>query len=141
MLRFLKFHGVIASYGQAALLLHSVKDGVSTPYLDSLGALHCSSSFECCGGGEDAEACGVGPGWITRPARGRSRPRDNIISRRRRVKTTPNFPEHRLRNPKWQAERRIYEDIEACDLPSHALYGVRPAGPAGSSISWCSWRT
>ncbi len=31
LLRFLKHSGVIAGYGQAALLLHSVKDGVSGP--------------------------------------------------------------------------------------------------------------
>ena len=36
LLRFLKHSGVIAGYGQAALLLHSVKDGVSGPYLDAL---------------------------------------------------------------------------------------------------------
>ena len=36
LLRFLKDRGVIAGYGQAALLLHSVKDSVSGPYLDGL---------------------------------------------------------------------------------------------------------
>ena len=36
LLRFLRFHGVIASYGQVALLLHSVQDRVSGPYLDGL---------------------------------------------------------------------------------------------------------
>ena len=36
LLRFLKCNGVIAGYGQAALLLHSVKDAVSGPYLDGL---------------------------------------------------------------------------------------------------------
>ena len=36
LLLFLKDNGVIAGYGQAALLLHSVKDGVSGPYLDGL---------------------------------------------------------------------------------------------------------
>ena len=36
MLRFLRSSGVIAGYGQAALLLHSVKDAVSGPYLDGL---------------------------------------------------------------------------------------------------------
>ena len=36
LLRFLKDHGVIAGFGQAALLLHSVKDAVSGPYLDGL---------------------------------------------------------------------------------------------------------
>ena len=36
LLRFLRSSGVIASYGQAVLLLHSVKDGVSGPYLDGL---------------------------------------------------------------------------------------------------------
>ena len=38
LLRFLKDSSVVASYGQAALLLHSVKDGVSGPYLDGLEA-------------------------------------------------------------------------------------------------------
>ena len=36
LLRFLRSKGVIASYGQVALLLHSVKDGVSGPYLEGL---------------------------------------------------------------------------------------------------------
>ena len=35
-LRFLKNIGVIGGYGQTALLLHSVKDAVSGPYLDGL---------------------------------------------------------------------------------------------------------
>ena len=36
LLRFLRCSGVIACYGQAALLLHIVKDGVSGPYVDGL---------------------------------------------------------------------------------------------------------
>ena len=36
LLRFLRDNGVIASYGQTALLLHSVKEQVSGPYLDGL---------------------------------------------------------------------------------------------------------
>ena len=36
LLRFLRDNGAITSYGQAALLLHSVKDAVSSPYLDGL---------------------------------------------------------------------------------------------------------
>ena len=36
LLRFLRDNGVITSFGQAALLLHSVKDAVSSPYLDGL---------------------------------------------------------------------------------------------------------
>ncbi len=36
LLRFLKRHGVIGGYGQAALLLHSVKARLSGPYLDGL---------------------------------------------------------------------------------------------------------
>ena len=36
LLRFLKDRGVIARFGQAALLLHSVKDAVSGPYLNGL---------------------------------------------------------------------------------------------------------
>ena len=36
LLRFMRHNGVIRSYGQVALLLHSVKDAVSGPYLDGL---------------------------------------------------------------------------------------------------------
>ena len=36
LLQFLKNSGVIGEYGQVALLLHSVQDGVSGPYLDGL---------------------------------------------------------------------------------------------------------
>ena len=36
LLRFLRHSGVITGYGQVALLLHSVKDAVSGPYLDGL---------------------------------------------------------------------------------------------------------
>ena len=36
LLQFLRSNGVISSYNQAAVLLHSVKDGVSGPYLDAL---------------------------------------------------------------------------------------------------------
>ena len=36
LVRFLKDRGVIAGYGQVALLIHSVKDSVSGPYLDGL---------------------------------------------------------------------------------------------------------
>ena len=36
LLRFLKYRGVIAGYAQAAVLLHSVRDAVSGPYLDGL---------------------------------------------------------------------------------------------------------
>ena len=36
LLRFLRDSSVIASYGQAALLLHSVRDAVSGPYVDGL---------------------------------------------------------------------------------------------------------
>ena len=36
LLRFLRDNGVIGGYGQAALLLHSVKDAISGPYLDGL---------------------------------------------------------------------------------------------------------
>ena len=36
LLKFLRDKGVITSFGQAALLLHSVKDAVSGPYMDGL---------------------------------------------------------------------------------------------------------
>ena len=39
LLRFLRSSGVIAGYDQAVLLLHSVKDAVSGPYLDGLDAV------------------------------------------------------------------------------------------------------
>ena len=45
LLRFLRSNSVIADYGQVALLLHSVRDRVSGPYLDSFEAMgvpaHC----------------------------------------------------------------------------------------------------
>ena len=45
LLRFLRAKGVIGSYGQVSLLLHSVKDTVSGPYLDGLESVgvpaHC----------------------------------------------------------------------------------------------------
>ena len=49
LLRFLKSNGVISSYGQAALLLHSVKDGMSGPYLDSLEAAGIGARCEPAG--------------------------------------------------------------------------------------------
>ena len=45
LLRFLRASGVIGSYGQVSLLLHSVKDNLSGPYLDGLESVgvpaHC----------------------------------------------------------------------------------------------------
>ncbi len=49
LLRFLRGHGVIGSYGQAALLLHSVKDRVSGPYLDGLEVMGVPARCEPAG--------------------------------------------------------------------------------------------
>ena len=51
LLRFLKSNRVISSYGQVALLLHSVREWVSGPYLDGLGAAGIGARCEPAGHG------------------------------------------------------------------------------------------
>ena len=49
LLRFLRYNGVIAGYDQVALLLNSVKDAVSGPYLDGLQRAGISARCEPAG--------------------------------------------------------------------------------------------
>ena len=51
LLRLLRDNGVIAGYGQVALLLHSVRDAVSGPYLDGLQRAGISARCEPAGHG------------------------------------------------------------------------------------------
>ena len=50
----------------------------------------------------------------------------------------PTFPEHRLHDPKRQAELAVYRDLEASALPGVALYGPRP-GPNGREMDFAVW--
>ena len=54
LFRFLKSAGVITDYGQAALLLHSVKDRVAGPYLDALEDAGVPTRHVAAGAGDDA---------------------------------------------------------------------------------------
>ena len=56
LFRFLKRSGVIADYGQVALLLHSVKDRVAGPYLDALEDAGVPVRHVRAGSGGDAGA-------------------------------------------------------------------------------------
>ena len=38
---------------------------------------------------------------------------------------TPEFPEHRLQDPKRQAEWRVYQEIAGSQAPGRALYEMR----------------
>ena len=58
LFRFLKDAGAISHYGQAALLLHSVKDRVAGPYLDALEDLGVPVCHVAAGSGADAGAGG-----------------------------------------------------------------------------------
>ena len=40
---------------------------------------------------------------------------------------TPEFPEHRLQDPKRQAEWLVYQELADSGAPGHALYEVRPS--------------
>ena len=50
----------------------------------------------------------------------------------------PTFPQHRLHDPKRQAELAVYRDLEASALPGVALYGPRP-GPNGREMDFAVW--
>ena len=41
------------------------------------------------------------------------------------MEVKPVFPEHRLHDPKCQAELAVYRDLEASMIPGVALYGAR----------------
>ena len=38
---------------------------------------------------------------------------------------TPEFPEHRLQDPRRQAEWRVYQEIAGSQAPGRALYEMR----------------
>lgn len=52
--------------------------------------------------------------------------------------TQPNFPEHRLHDPKRQAELAVYRDLQAASRPGVALYSVRP-GPNSPELDFAIW--
>ena len=54
------------------------------------------------------------------------------------MEVRPIFPDHRLRDPKRQAELAIYRDLEASMIPGVALYGARP-GPNGVEMDFALW--
>ena len=54
------------------------------------------------------------------------------------MEVKPVFPEHRLRDPKRQAELAVYRDLEASVIPGVALYGARP-GPNGVEMDFALW--
>ena len=54
------------------------------------------------------------------------------------MEVKPVFPEHRLRDPKRQAELAVYRDLEASRIPGVALYGARP-GSTGVEMDFALW--
>ena len=52
----------------------------------------------------------------------------------------PTFPEHRLHDPKRQAELAVYRDLEASALPGVAVYSSS-IGPAFPEIDFAVWLT
>ena len=54
------------------------------------------------------------------------------------MEVRPIFPDHRLRDPKRQAELAVYRDLEASMIPGVALYGARP-GPNGVEMDFALW--
>ena len=57
------------------------------------------------------------------------------------MKMRPNeFPEHRLRDLKRQAELAVYRDLEASALPGIAVYSASPA-PASPEVDFAVWLT
>ena len=54
------------------------------------------------------------------------------------MKVQPQFPEHRLHDPKRRAELAAYRDLEASELPGIAVYSSR-VGPASPEIDNSIW--
>ena len=54
------------------------------------------------------------------------------------MEVKPIFPDHRLHDPKRQAELAVYRDLEASVIPGVALYGTRP-GPNGVEMDFALW--
>lgn len=54
------------------------------------------------------------------------------------MEVKPIFPDHRLHDPKRQAELAVYRDLEASVIPGVALYGARP-GATGVEMDFALW--
>ena len=50
----------------------------------------------------------------------------------------PKFPDHRLNDPKRQAELAVYRDLEASEFPGMTLYSVRP-GVNAPELDFLIW--
>ena len=46
------------------------------------------------------------------------------------LKIHPEFPRHRLKNPKRRAEKRLYDQLAQSDVPGYTLYEAYPGGGA-----------
>ena len=77
LLLFLKHNGVIGRYGQAALLLHSVKDAVSGPYLDGMERAGIPVRCEPAG---QVRAYGAGEVLVTTIHQAKGREWDVVVS-------------------------------------------------------------
>ena len=96
--------------------------------------LQVPCSVEFCVGGRGCRPLRGLAGLEVQPGTRASSPRHNKSPQGGRdIKIVPEFPEHRLNEPKWQPERRVYEAFQACDLPGMVLYGVR-AGSTGGEL-------
>ena len=51
---------------------------------------------------------------------------------------TPEFPEHRLQDPRRQAEWRVYQEIAGSQAPGRALYEMR-AGLHAPQLDFGIW--
>ena len=54
------------------------------------------------------------------------------------MRVRPQFPDHRLNDPKRRAELAVYRDLEASALPGIAVYSssVGPASPEIDNSVW-----
>ena len=129
LLLFLKHNGAIAGYGQVALLLHSVKDGVSGPYLDGLerAEYRPAASLPVTSGQMVATRCWSPPS--TRPRAGSG------------TWSSPGrFPAPAWKRTGWAARCRN----TACTPASRRLSSQTTTGPAsttwpgpGRATCWC----
>ena len=51
---------------------------------------------------------------------------ENTLERREEMNVYPEFPEHRLKDPKRRAELAIYLELQRSDAPGVAIYEARP---------------
>ena len=54
------------------------------------------------------------------------------------MKVTPEFPEHRVRDPQRQAELRVYNELVNSPCPGYALYEVKPINSA-PEVDFAVW--